>query len=79
MNSAKIMAKELVRVRKQREQLLSTKVKIGQVAARTEVLLILTENTHLVRVSQQLWQFRTPCLGPRGYILVSTAIDIFRQ
>lgn len=36
VNSAKMMAKELVRVRKQREQLLATKLRVGQVAARTE-------------------------------------------
>jgi len=38
MNAAKLMAKELVRVRKQREQLMATKVKLGQVSARTEAV-----------------------------------------
>jgi division protein CdvB (Snf7/Vps24/ESCRT-III family) len=36
INSAKIMAKELIRVRQQREQLLKTKLTISQVKAKTE-------------------------------------------
>jgi hypothetical protein len=58
MNGAKTMAKEVVRIRKQREQLLATKVKLGQVGARTEVFKIILKFNLSTRLWQRTWLFR---------------------
>lgn len=45
-SAAKLMAKELIRIRKQKEQLLKTKVTLGTVASRTEVNFRVCKLTH---------------------------------